>query len=238
MEGAQPVGPDEWHSFLGNAIGGLREAAELLRTRKTQFEAKSDWFRKRKREIPRENSVSQALATLFEQIRSDQAISGTGTQPVDLRHISIQCEKPRPYDPGIGDESSPTDYALVLLKDVELDMRIEAKTILDDSEVRGEYLGRRGLLRFDDRSNPYTVAPYGGMVAYVVDSDAKDWSGRIANAVAAAVTPERSGRMTLGCGEHQVSRHKVSVTAGGRIRDYKIEVLHFVLEIDASPPRR
>ncbi len=93
-------------------VCGLRHAAALLQMRKTEFEAKKDWFRPRTSGIPRENSVSRALADLFGLIRSEQAISGSGVQAVDLRHISIERERPRPYDPGIGDESKPTDLCL------------------------------------------------------------------------------------------------------------------------------
>jgi hypothetical protein len=40
----------------------------------------------------------------------------------------------------------------VLLKDNELDLRIEAKTILSDVEIRKHYLGEEGLRRFDDNA--------------------------------------------------------------------------------------
>jgi hypothetical protein len=238
MAGATPAEIEEWRAFLGNAIGGLREAAIVLRIKKEEFEAKKDWFRKKKTGIPKENSVSQALALLFEFIRANQAISGSGVQNIDLRHISISCEKPRPLDPGISDESNPTDYALVLLKDMELDLRIEAKTILSESEIRDKYVGHEGLLRFDDDSNPYTIARFGGMVAYVVDADAPTWAGRIATAVAAKVGAERSGSMTIGPHDHQVSYHHVSVNTPQGPAEYDIDVIHFALEIDASPPQR
>jgi hypothetical protein len=182
--------------------------------------------------------VSEALAELFEFIRASQAITGSGVQSIDLRHISIALEKRRKHDRGIGRKSNPTDYALVLLEDKELDLRIEAKTILNDAEVRDEYLGRRGLLRFDDNRNPYTVERFGGMVAYVVDSDAKTWARRIASAVANAVGNERSGVLTIASGKHQVSFHHVSVTTDEGTLERDIDVVHFVLEVDASPPQR
>lgn len=235
---AQTAEVDEWLAFLNNAIGGLRHAAVELHARRAEFEAKRDWFRRRRTGIPRENSVSRALAELFGLIRSQQAISGSGVHAVDLRHISIECERPRPHDPGISDESNPTDLALVLLKDNELDLRIEAKTVLNDSDIRDEYLGQRGLQRFDDSANPYTVQPFGGMMAYVVDSDAETWRRRIAKAVETSVGPNRSSAIKIGSSDHQVSRHQVAVTMGERQLSYRIEVVHFTLEIDAAPPRR
>jgi hypothetical protein len=229
---------DEWMAFVRNAIRGLRQAAIQLQTRKAEFEAKRDWFRKKKLGIPRENSVSRALAELFCLLRSEQAISGSGVHPIDLRHISIECERPRPYDPGISDESKPTDFSLVLLKNNELDFRIEAKTILDDAEVRSEYLGARGLLRFHDNSNPYTIQPFGGMVAYVVDSDAKTWMTKIGTEVATAVGESRSSLIKIGADDHQVSRHHVAFKSCGKDLRRDIDVVHFALEIDAKPPKR
>jgi hypothetical protein len=229
---------EEWMTFLGSAIGGLREAAKQLRIRKIEFEAKKDWFRKRNSGIPRENSVSRALAELFALLRSQQAISGSGVQAIDLRHISIECERPRARDPGISDESNPTDFSLVLLKDNELDLRIEAKTILNAAEIQSQYLSERGLLRFDDETNPYTIQPFGGMVAYVVDSDAKTWAEKIGTKVAATVGASRSGTIKLGAEEHQVSRHRVEFTSGRKKIRRDVEVVHFALEIDAKPPKR
>jgi hypothetical protein len=232
------VGRDEWIAFVGNAVGGLREAAALLQTRKAEFEAKRDWFRPRASGIPRENSVSRALADLFGLLRSEQAISGSGVQAVDLRHISIECERPRPYDPGISDESKPTDLCLVLLKDNELDLRIEAKTILNDAEIRNHYLGKEGLQRFDDSANPYTVQPFGGMVAYVVDSDAKTWMTKIGAEMTTAVGPSRLGTIKVGPDDHRVSRHRIKIKSNVNEIRQDVEVVHFAIEIDAKPPKR
>jgi hypothetical protein len=229
---------DEWVAFVGNAVGGLREAAALLQTRKAEFEAKRDWFRPRMSGIPRENSVSRALAELFGLLRSEQAISGSGVQAIDLRHISIECERPRPRDPGISDESKPTDFSLVLLKDNELDLRIEAKTILSDAEIRKHYLGEQGLRRFDDSTNPYTLQPFGGMVAYVVDSDAKTWMAKIGAEMATAVGASRLGTIKVGPDDHHVSRHQIKLKAGANNIRHDVDVVHFAIEIDAKPPKR
>jgi hypothetical protein len=131
---------DEWLAFIGNAIEGLRLAAVKVREEKERFEACSDWFRSASKDIPRENSVSQALKQVFDEMRAEQQISSSGVQAVDLRHIKIECERPRPFDAGISDASNPTDLSLVLMKNNDLDLRIEAKTVLDAAEVKAEYL--------------------------------------------------------------------------------------------------
>jgi hypothetical protein len=239
-EGANSAQAEEWMTFLGNAIGGLHQAAAELRARKADFESKRDWFRRGRKHgaIPRENSVSQALKQLFDLIRAEQQVSGTGTQAVDLRHIRIECELPRPLDPGISDEAKPTDLSIVLTKDNELDFRIEAKTVLNDAELRSEYLGPRGLQRFDDNSNPYTIQPFGGMVAYVVDDDANAWNVKIGQAIAVNLGSTRSGTRIIGHMAHHVSHHRIRYGIGTKPMNRNVEVIHFALEIDANPPKR
>jgi hypothetical protein len=231
---------EEWTTFLDNAIGGLHRAAIELRGRKAEFEARSDWFRKGRKHagVPRENSVSRALKQLFDLIRAEQQVSGSGAQTVDLRHIRIECELPRPFDPGISDEAKPTDLSIVLMKDNELDFRIEAKTVLNDADLKSEYLGQRGLQRFDDNSNPYTIRPFGGMVAYVVDADANAWNAKIGEAIAEKLGSVRSGTRVIGSAAHRVSRHHVRYVAGPKSLNCDVDVIHFALEIDAKPPRR
>jgi hypothetical protein len=238
--GTSPTEAEEWMAFLGNAIGGLHRAAVELRRRKADFETRSDWFRKGRKNagIPRENSVSQALKQLFDLIRAEQQVAGSGVQAVDLRHIRIECELPRPFDPGISDEARPTDLAIVLMKDNELDFRIEAKTVLNDAELRSEYLGPRGLQRFDDNVNPYTIQPFGGMVAYVVDADAHAWNAKIGRAIAVKLGSARSGTRIIGSVDHHVSRHHVRYDIGTKPVDRHVEVVHFALEIDAKPLKR
>jgi hypothetical protein len=229
---------EEWLTFLCNAVGGLHRAAAELRVQKADFETKKDWFRRKHAGIPRENSVSQALKQLFDLIRAEQQVSGSGVQAVDLRHIRIECEQPRPFDPGISDEAKPTDLSIVLMKDNELDFRIEAKTVLDSAELKSEYLGPRGLQRFDDSSNPYTIQPYGGMVAYVVDANANAWNVKIGHAIATELGSTRSGTRRIGNAAHHVSRHSIRYKSGTRVMKCDIEVVHFALEIDAKPPKR
>lgn len=227
-----------WTAFLANAIGGLRLAAVELRIRRREFEAKDGWFRSGHGDIPHEESVSSALAELFNVIRAEQTISGSGVQPVDLRHISVMTERPRKLDRGIGRKSNPTDYSFVFLKDSELDFRIEAKTILNNSDVDKEYLGKRGLLRFEDSTNPYTIERFGGMVAYVVDLDSREWGARISKSLLSLLGSRRSSLLSIGGEEFQISHHSISFNLDGSNQNCQIDVVHFVIEIDASPTRR
>lgn len=228
---------DEWEVFLANAIGGLRKASDELKKKRTRYEKKIDWFRSKKSGIPRENSVSRALADEFRAIKARQSISGSGVQPMDLRHIEIECERPRPFDPGISDNSKPTDMAFSMFKDGVLDLRIEAKTVISASDLKN-YAGREGLLRFEDGSNPYTVAPFGGMVAYVVDGDATTWSDKIAVTVSSAIGNDRTYVRKVGGDDHHVSKHSFRHTSEEGTSDYSVDVIHMTIEIDANPSRR
>lgn len=228
----------EWAEFLGNAIGGLHVAADDLKLRRAKYEAKKDWFRKGKTGIPQEEAVSRALADLFAYRRAQQALSDPADGDVDLRHISIACETPRPLDPGISKQAKPTDYTIILMRESELDLRIEAKTVLDEREIKAEYLGLRGLKRFDDASNPYTISSYGGMVAYVVNHDAPTWSTKISTALLAEIGTDRAGSIELGAREHHISKHSVPVATREMTGNIEVNVVHFVLEVEASPSRR
>ncbi|SCB30349.1 hypothetical protein GA0061099_1004451 [Bradyrhizobium yuanmingense] len=241
MHPAALIGPppqvDEWATFLANAIAGVRAASEQMRARRAKHEKRIDWFRDKKSGIPRENSVTRAIADEFKRLKARQGISGTGVQPMDLRHISIECEVPRPYDPGISDKAKPTDIAFSLFKDGVLDLRIEAKTITSIADLK-TYIGSEGLLRFEDGSNPYTVAPFGGMVAYVVDEDADSWDRRIASRLKEALGAERTYVTTIGTAIHQVSTHNFVLTTDEGTAAYEVGVVHLAIEIDAVPSRR
>lgn len=221
-------GADEgWAAFLDNSISGLTKAGERLRENIGNYETKSDWFRPKNKEIPRENSVSRALADIFNKIRSEQVIQGD-SDLIDLRHIIAECEIPRPLDRGMADEAKPTDFRLTMVYDGQLDLRIEAKTVLTEREIRDSYLGTEGLRRFEDAVNPYTIAPYGGMVAYVVDQDKIKWGQRISK----ELKGKYSAKSTEMCQDvHYVSSHVFD-------SDKSVDVLHFVIEIDAMPSRR
>lgn len=158
---------------------------------------------------------------------------------IDQRLIlQCPCETPRPLDPGISKQAKPTDYTIILMRESELDLRIEAKTVLDEREIKAEYLGLRGLKRFDDASNPYTISSYGGMVAYVVNHDAPTWSTKISTALLAEIGTDRAGSIELGARKHHISKHSVPVATREMTGNIEVNVVHFVLEVEASPSRR
>jgi hypothetical protein len=227
----------EWHALLGNAIGGLRASLAVLRTDIAQFEALEGWFRPVNIEIPHEDSITQALCGIFRKLKARQSQSDEFIPGVDLRQIHISLQDRRPLDPGIGPNMNPTDYML-LTSDTDLDLRIEAKIVAEDGDIT-EYLGTQGLRRFEDARNPYTLAPYGGMVAYVVDLDEHQWRQSIAARLQRRLGAERLRTVAIGGSPLVLSSHECTPERlnGGTTR-LRTEVAHFVLEVDANPRRR
>jgi hypothetical protein len=235
-----PEADEHWPAFLQNAIWGLEEAGKLIQTteRRQQLEKRKDWFRGKKSTIPRENSVSRALADAFNVVRAQKEISSNGISQHDLRFISIECEVPRPHDPGISDKANPTDLRLLLLPLGDFDLRIEAKTIRNIRELRNDYLGSEGVLRFQNGDNPYTTSPHGGMAAYVLDANADEWRQTIKDAVAAH--HESAGQQfTDKAGvERHTSVHRFDHVVDGETTQYTVNVFHLVFEIEARPSLR
>ena len=226
-----PDANEEWLAFLQRALLGLTKAGEQLKNDGAKYQAKRDWFRRKQQGIPRETSVSRALANIFNQMRSSQMIQGRDWG-VDLTNMIAECEIPRPYDPGIADEANPTDFRLTVI-DEELDLRIEAKTLLSDNEISGHYLGLEGLKRFEDSNNPYTIAPYGGMVAYVVDKTKEEWSKNITSRLSVIDRPVYTLKLHE---DFHVSSHTYTDRESSEKK--QVDVVHFTIEVDAFPSKR
>lgn len=223
-------------TFISNAVGGLKLASRELRHQREHYQALKGWFRRRLPGVPQEEAVSDALAELFRAEKSSQIITGSGLLPFDLRHISIDREVRRPLDTGIGKNANPTDYMFTIHTDTALDLRIEAKVVLTQGELKKVYMGSEGLLRYENPDNPYTIAPFGGMVAYVVDLDTATWAGRIDAEIDERLGPVRKSMISVTGDSLSVSRHTCVSTSTAR--RYDVEVFHLVLEIDAEPVRR
>lgn len=236
-----------WTGFLERALWGLEQAAGRLSEPETRarMEAAPDWWRKPVRsgplrgiEIPEETAVSGALEALFEEIRADQQISGPTHGQEDLRHVHLVLEKRRPRDRAIGKKTKPTDIAIILAAEEHFDLRIEAKTLVEEADIRAEYLSDRGLLRFEDADNPYTDAPYGGMLAYIVSDDSAVWQDRIRRGLNAGIGAARIAQMSVGGRPRMTSTHSFPEVKDGVARTVTVNVLHLVAEIEAKPSRR
>ncbi|URD38195.1 hypothetical protein M6G65_06970 [Methylobacterium tardum] len=236
-----------WPSFLEKALWGLRRASEHLGDPEVQaeFEAADDWWRKPKTIggvenvlVPEETAVSGALKVLFSRIQSDQVISGTPPDEDDLRQFHFSLEERRPRDPAIGKKTKPTDIAIVLRAAEVFDLRIEAKTLIEYGDIRSEYLSGRGLLRFEDPGNPYTLEVYGGMLAYIVKEEASVWEDRVRVDLLTQLGAERILQTTVGQRSMTTSTHRFDIAEKGKTRTVNVAVLHLVTAIEARPSLR
>jgi hypothetical protein len=237
-----------WTGFLEKALWGLEEAAARLRDAGTQaeFEAATDWWRQPIRsgvlrgvEMPEETAVSGAIEALFDQIVADQVIAGSPKEgEEDLRQFQFTTEKRRARDPAIGKKTKPTDIAIILRASEIFDLRIEAKTLVADADIATEYLSERGLKRFEDAGNPYTVEPYGGMLAYIIREDASVWQDRVRTGLLDAFGAERIGDIEIRQRARTTSKHSFTIIEKGSLRTINVDVLHLVAEIEARPSLR
>lgn len=236
---------ERWLLFLATAISGLREAARRIRGElRPHYEGRTGWFGRPRAKggerIPTEPAISQALVEVLRRMRAAQLVEGLGPAAgLDLARLEFGTEVPRRHEGGIGTRALPTDIMIAVAQD-DLDLRVEAKNVLSDADLRREYMGDRGLRRFDDVRSPYSSERYGAMLAYVVDGDAAGWTARIATALPAA-DPAFVVVNAVVAGESLVTtRHDRTIDSpehGLRARRVT-DVLHLVLEFDADPDMR
>ncbi|MCJ2030432.1 hypothetical protein MKK50_13630 [Methylobacterium sp. J-043] len=236
-----------WPTFLEKALWGLHLASEHLGDPEVQaeFEAADDWWRKPLKIgiledvlVPEETAVSGALEVLFSRIQADQVISGTPPDEEDLRQFHFSLEKRRSRDTAIGKKTKPTDIAIVLRAGEVFDLRIEAKTLIEYSDIKSEYLSGRGLLRFEDPGNPYTLEVYGGMLAYIVQDDPSAWEGQVRADLVTQLGAERIRQTDVGQRSMTTSTHRFVIVEKGETRTVDVAVLHLVTAIEARPSLR
>lgn len=177
-----------WHNVLANAVWALKEAEASLQTpdRHAHYTTKAGWWRtapKQGRKIPSETAVTEALVDEIERLRRLAASQGASAVSDlgfgNFEHLAFAVEQPRRVKVGLGDKSKPTDIRVYLTGSPAIDLRIEAKTLVSNAEIQTEYLSDRGMMRFCDPHEPYTIEPFGGMVAYTVSATPTEWSDQI-----------------------------------------------------------
>ncbi|TWA82229.1 hypothetical protein FBZ85_102605 [Azospirillum brasilense] len=183
--------------------------------------------------VPSETAMSEAIVREFETIAADQVISGRKSGEPDLRHFHIAVEQFRQLDPAIGEYSNPTDIAIKLREGLIFDFRIEAKTVAAEGQIKTGYINK-GLKRFDDADNPYTIERFGAMIAYVVTDDESTWEGRVSEVVTAYVGSTRIGTTLLSGRSFFTSTHRFVPTAKAP-DEIEVRVVHFVFPVEADP---
>ena len=233
---------DLWCGFLERALWGLRRAAQVVHTPegRARYRGKRGYWRKERQlggvarvRIPSETAMSEAIVQEFNAIARIQVISGPAADEPDLRHLHMSVEQPRELDPAIGDHSNPTDIKVELREELIFDLRIEAKTIATEGQVKTGYINK-GLKRFDDAGNPYTIERFGAMIAYVVTDNESTWERRVSEGVTAYVGSMRIGTTHLSGRSCFTSTHRFVPTAKGP-DEIEVRVVHFVFPVEADP---
>jgi hypothetical protein len=237
-----------WEQMLHQALRLLEEAHRRVCSPTGQQELRSldGWWRIKKSQlngkaclVPSEDAISEALWREMENIRDEIVLrilpADAAMASVDTLGVAI--EQPRKAKVGIGKRSKPTDIRFYRLGSDMLDLRIEAKVVLREGDIKKAYLSKEGLKRFSDAKEPYTNHEIGGMLAYSVTDDKWIWLDRIDNALRASTPPIATfkHRIQAATDETLFSRVPYAVCTGPR---NEVLVFHVVLEFACEPDAR
>jgi hypothetical protein len=238
-----------WEHTIYQVISLLQEAERRMRAPEGQarYAALEGWWRPSKAHLPKrgqaripaEPALSEAIVCEVENLR-EEIILKIASAPADLLDINalqFSLESPRRRKKGIGSHAKPTDIRVYRLGSEIIDLRIEAKVLIKDRDLRKSYLSARGLKRFSDPDEPYTEHEIGGMLAYTVTDDHSTWLTKIDNALCASVPPIPTfkHRIRAPLDETLFCRVPYSPQKGTRT---DLLVFHLVLEFDSDPPAR
>jgi hypothetical protein len=231
---ADKLGHVVWENFVDRVISALIEAETLIQTGKAPFNflSKQGWWRVgtasvrgQPVKVPAENSITDLLVRTLEQIRN---AAGTG----DLLHrqgILFSQQAPRHTQDRIGSKALTTDIRAVSASLPYLDLRIEAKVLLEGKDVSA-YCGKEGLLRFGDVKEPYTDAPVGMMLGYFLRHDGTYWQKAIETKIGPMTSITNASGITF--------TGKVLLACDLDRAAARTTVLHLTLSFDTDPNAR
>jgi hypothetical protein len=189
--------------------------------------------------IPSEEALSEALFEEMERVKEEAILkiahSNLGLENLDTLQLSL--ETPRRAKRGIGKRAKPTDIRVYRTGSEIMDLRIEAKIILTDQDLRSAYLSERGLKRFSDPSEPYTDHEIGGMLAYTVSGDRTTWQNKIDGALNTSTPPIATFKHRVRMMPTETLFSRVPFPAGLGARN-EVLVFHLVLNFDSDPSSR
>lgn len=230
-----------WSNHVAAAVAVLREVERDLRNpaNLAQFRRRGWWRRATKRNhrgqdvrIPEEDAISDAL---IERIQQLQERPRHGSAVAANRRLRFHSQQRRRRQEGIGPQGRKnTDITVYGLDEVCLDLRIEAKVLFEAADVSREYGSQRGLLRYADPVNPYTIEIIGGMLAYCLTEDLTEWAGRLEAALASVEEVAAIATVTMPGEPNGILCCDVANT--GAVR--KVTVFHLGLEFDTDPVSR
>lgn len=178
-----------WGQFIGAVLEALANADTLLNSSAEwrAFCKKKGAFGKRRKNgplkgcrIPTEEALSAELADRMHRYIT----TSTEFHVLKKLYVMFDCEARLPNKKRTGKHSSRGDIRARSGRHEELQFILEAKVIELESQIDARLLGDDGMGCFT-RSDPYSISPVAGLIAYVVEHDPVWWLQRIAGALPA-----------------------------------------------------
>jgi hypothetical protein len=227
-----------WNDFIGVVVGALRLAEARLRDPSfmAKYSTRTGWWRRQARKnkakrlvrIPAEDSITEALTDLLDQIREE----ATENDPIYIKNIVFSGQQPRKTQTRIGASSLTTDIRAWVPDNRELDLRIEAKILFEADDIASEYCSERGIWRFGDPENPYTDRIVGAMLGYSLTPSVESWCGDIKGHLGKVPHVSDVGPATVS-GEANPTLICDVLRWDGSGR--RVTVLHLLMEFDTEP---
>lgn len=239
-----------WEHTIYQAVLLFCEAEKRIRDSELQnyYSGLEGWWRptaqkvngKKGYKVPEETAVSEAIVEQMEVVKKEFILSSGDLNPdiAGIDNLEFHAEAPRNKKTGIGRRAKPTDFRFYRSGIGGFDLRIEAKVITKNSEVKSHYLSKEGLGRFSDSREPYTDDLVGGMVAYTMTESEKVWEERIKTDLSLLNTSIQTFHHAVHPHTRQILFSKVPFSHLDNPNRNEVLVFHFVLEFDCSPSAR
>lgn len=237
-----------WEHTIYQVAALFREAERRVRSVEGQnrYPKLDGWWRsathrisgKTGYRVPEETAVSEALIEEMEKAKREMILTARTLGPdfADIDLLEFAPEVPRRKKKGIGRKSKPTDFRFYRSGLGDVDLRIEAKVVVQNGDIGKHYLSKNGIGRFSDPDEPYTDNLVGGMIAYTVTDDRASWEARIhAGLTTACIT---NFYHPLPQDGQQLLWSQVPYTHAKTQPQSEVLVFHLVLELDCDPPAR
>lgn len=237
-----------WEKVIQEVICLIHEAERRIKAAPEQYHSLEGWWRDkaatlskgRKALVPTEEAISEAIVEEIEKLR-EEIILKTHPMPEGFSHIGdlqFAVEVPRKKKKGIGKFSKPTDIRVYKIGSEILDLRIEAKVLINDKEINKVYLSNSGLKRFSDPMEPYTAQEIGGMLAYTVTDNRISWRDKIEASIGCSSPPIPSFKYRLHHTLDETLFCRVPYKSENKQGRTEVIVFHTILEFNSDPSGR
>nr|WP_315381323.1 hypothetical protein [uncultured Sphingomonas sp.] len=237
-----------WEHTIYQVAFLFRAAEERIREshRQAYYFALDGWWRSKTCKmkddqhyrIPEETAISEAFICEMENAQREIILDPNASPDLaNIDSLSFAVEQPRRQKKGIGRKAKPTDFRFYRSGLGDVDVRIEAKVLVNSSDLSSEYLSKsRGIGRFSDPIEPYTDELVGGMVAYTFTEDRTRWESRISAAMSSLSISSFQHAMPQD--GRSVLFARVPYTHANTPPQSEVLVFNLVMELECDPSAR